>query len=92
LGLQGSLCWYDVKTSYLELWKPMETHLVYNRCNDGQIDPQGRLWVGTMQIENQRNEGNLYCISPTGEQIHLLSKLEFRMVWHGAKMGNTFSL
>jgi sugar lactone lactonase YvrE len=75
LGLQGSLCWYDVKTSYLELWRPMEAHLTYNRCNDGQIDLKGRLWVGTMQIENQRNEGNLYCISATGEQIHLMSKL-----------------
>lgn len=75
LGLQGSLCWYDIKTNNLELWKPLETNLSLNRCNDGQVDSKGRLWVGTMQVENQKSEGSLYCISSTGAQWHLLTKL-----------------
>lgn len=32
-----------------------------NRFNDGKCDPQGRLWVGTMNKQAAKEAGNLYC-------------------------------
>lgn len=34
------------------------------RFNDGKVDPEGRLWTGTMALDpdNNRNAGSLYCL------------------------------
>jgi xylono-1,5-lactonase len=38
----------------------------YNRTNDGTVDAQGRLWFGTMDEEEQRPTGALYCLDRHG--------------------------
>ena len=62
LGLKGELRIINLKTKknksiILEKDKPD------NRLNDGCIDPQGRLWFGTMD-NKERNikNGSLYCL------------------------------
>ena len=36
-----------------------------NRCNDGRVDAQGRLWVGTMDDAEEQRSGALYCVTAT---------------------------
>jgi sugar lactone lactonase YvrE len=35
-----------------------------NRLNDGKCDPQGRLWVGSMEMTARAKAAALYCIHP----------------------------
>ena len=37
-----------------------------HRCNDGNVDPMGQLWVGTMCMNLTSGAGNLYRISAGG--------------------------
>ncbi|WP_417678871.1 SMP-30/gluconolactonase/LRE family protein [Roseibium sp.] len=37
-----------------------------NRLNDGRVDAQGRLWIGTMDNQLHRPNGNLYRVDPDG--------------------------
>ena len=41
-----------------------EDHLPDNRFNDGKCDPAGRLWAGTMAIDESHGAGALYCLHP----------------------------
>lgn len=41
-----------------------KTHL---RMNDGKTDPAGRIWAGTMGIDDPQPEGSLYCLDTAGE-------------------------
>lgn len=33
------------------------------RFNNGRVDPEGRLWIGTMDIEMKKPKGALYCLA-----------------------------
>lgn len=37
------------------------------RFNDGKVDPQGRLWIGTVDLDNFRPCGVLYVVDGRGE-------------------------
>lgn len=39
-----------------------------NRCNDGKVDPAGRLWIGTMHNEGMAGEGSLYRLDHQNNQ------------------------
>lgn len=39
---------------------------VHNRTNDGTVDCKGRLWFGTMDDEQQRPTGALWCLDVRG--------------------------
>jgi sugar lactone lactonase YvrE len=41
----------------------MEKDLPLNRFNDGKVDPNGRLWVGSMAIDCKGTPGSLFCYS-----------------------------
>ncbi len=49
-----------------ELIAPVEADNPVTRLNDGEIDPQGRLWAGTMGWEAEPNAGALYRLDPDG--------------------------
>ena len=34
-----------------------------NRFNDGKVDPEGRLWAGTMGLDEAPNVGSLYRLN-----------------------------
>jgi sugar lactone lactonase YvrE len=36
------------------------------RMNDGEVDPAGRVWVGTLSSDTQRVDGSLYRFDPDG--------------------------
>ena len=63
LGLKGELRIINLKTKKKNKYIILEKDKPDNRLNDGCIDPQGRLWFGTMD-NKERNikNGSLYCL------------------------------
>ena len=62
LALQGEMAELDLSTNSIKKLIELEPDQPMNRCNDGKCDKQGRLWVGTMNIDCKAGEGSLYCI------------------------------
>ena len=53
---------YDLEAKELRILADPEAHLPQNRFNDGKCDPNGRFWAGTMALEDQSDQGSLYCL------------------------------
>lgn len=62
LGLQGEVAELDLLSGEVSTLLTLESNLPDNRCNDGKCDPEGRFWVGTMEMQTKANKGSLYCI------------------------------
>lgn len=60
VALKNGIYRLDPQTGTKKLIVNPESHLPNNRFNDGKCDPAGRLWVGTMSMENEKNAGTLY--------------------------------
>jgi sugar lactone lactonase YvrE len=67
LGLQGGLARFKIASGEFTWLMDLEKQIPANRCNDGQCDPKGRLWVGTMELQCSKGSGALYCIDPGGQ-------------------------
>ena len=70
-GLQSGLYHFDETSGGFELIAKVESDKSENRLNDGVVDPQGRLWFGTMDNHEKAKSGAFYCfadgkVSPTG--------------------------
>lgn len=70
-GLHSGLYHFDERDGGFELIVEVETDKPDNRLNDGVVDPDGRLWFGTMDNKEQSNSGAFYCfaggkVTPTG--------------------------
>jgi sugar lactone lactonase YvrE len=62
VALQRGLAFFDPKTSELQRLPELDAN-PETRFNDGKCDPQGRLWVGTMDmVQEARPLGSLYCV------------------------------
>jgi sugar lactone lactonase YvrE len=55
-----------------ELIAPVEADNPVTRFNDGEIDPQGRFWAGTMGWEAEPAAGSLYRLDPDGTVRRML--------------------
>jgi len=62
LACTGALMRFNVDSGECVEVSPFEADLVGNRPNDGKCDPQGRLWVGSMDDAEEHNNGTLYRI------------------------------
>ena len=63
LGLQSELRIVNLKNKETIRSIPIEEDKPLNRINDGKIDPEGRLWFGTMDnLERNIKNGSLYCL------------------------------
>ncbi|MCX7381042.1 MAG: SMP-30/gluconolactonase/LRE family protein [Alphaproteobacteria bacterium] len=49
VGLRNRLCHLDLSTGATTTFHMVEPDRSDNRCNEGGVDPAGRLWFGTMQ-------------------------------------------
>ncbi len=63
LGLDRKLVRYDFETEEVEELCSVEEDLTLNRFNDGKVDPQGRIWIGTLSTLFTEGAGSLYSIS-----------------------------
>lgn len=69
-GLQSGLYHFDEATGAFNEIVAVEADKPRNRLNDGVVDPQGRLWFGTMDDAEKAKSGAFYCfheghLSPT---------------------------
>lgn len=64
LGLDRRLVRYDWETEEIEELCEVEEDLTLNRFNDGKVDPQGCIWIGTLSTLFTEGAGSLYRIGP----------------------------
>jgi sugar lactone lactonase YvrE len=62
-GLQSGLYRFDPDAGAFQLIVEVERALAGNRLNDGVVDPDGRLWFGTMDNGEKRKSGAFYCFA-----------------------------
>ena len=57
------IAFYDETTQTLTPIFDPEADIPENRFNDGKVDPEGRLWAGTMGLDEAPNVGSLYRLN-----------------------------
>ena len=62
LGLQSEIRIVNINNLKKIFSIAIELDKPNNRINDGKIDPQGRLWFGTMDNLEKKQTGALYCL------------------------------
>ncbi len=60
LALEDGFGFLDRSTGDIRMSHDPEQHLPTNRFNDGKCDVEGRLWAGTMAIDESAGAGSLY--------------------------------
>jgi sugar lactone lactonase YvrE len=60
-GLQSGLHRFDPETGRFSWLAEVEPDYPGNRLNDGVVDPEGRLWFGTMDNGERDRSGAFYC-------------------------------
>jgi len=71
LALQRGLATYDPGSNTLKMLHDPEPDKPENRFNDGKVDPAGRFWAGTMEIDPQNPNGSLYCLHPGTNKVEV---------------------
>ena len=66
-GLQSGLYRFDETIGAFDLIVEVDPDIPTNRLNDGVVDPQGRLWFGTMDNGERAKSGAFYCFN--GSQL-----------------------
>ncbi len=61
VGLQSGLHHFDPASGAFSLIVVVDPDLADNRLNDGVVDPNGRLWFGTMDNKERAKSGAFYC-------------------------------
>ena len=62
LGMEGGVMRFDPDTGERQWLADVEKGYEKHRCNDGGVDPEGRLWVGTLHRDFTPGVASLYCI------------------------------
>jgi sugar lactone lactonase YvrE len=77
VATEHRLVWLDWATGSITPWFDLEDPATGNRCNDGCVDPSGRMVVGTMWPDTKagKTTGSLYRIDPDGSADILLTDL-----------------
>lgn len=70
-GLKSGLYRFDDRTGAFDRVVEVEPENSNNRLNDGVVDPDGRVWFGTMDDREKARTGAFYCfhrgrLTPTG--------------------------
>ncbi|WP_397386540.1 SMP-30/gluconolactonase/LRE family protein [Paenibacillus roseipurpureus] len=64
VALQDGIYAVDEHGQLMSRLAAPEAHLPRNRFNDGKCDPAGRLWAGTMSMDQSPRAGALYRLDP----------------------------
>lgn len=62
LGMEDGVMRFDPDTGESHWLFDLEKEYKKHRCNDGSVDREGRLWVGTLHRDFIPGSGALYCI------------------------------
>ena len=75
VALEHDLTIFDSATADITPFASLDTDKPKNRNNDMKCDPQGRLWVGTMQSDAQGRAGSLYRVNAHGSVSKMLGNI-----------------
>ena len=77
LAMQTGLYWFDPECGARERYCDLEADQPLTRANDGRCDPQGRLWISTMDMVNEPRTpiGGLYRVAPGEAPVKVLGGL-----------------
>jgi sugar lactone lactonase YvrE len=67
LALGTSIARFNPDTEALSYLVDLEPEKKDHRCNDGAVDPNGRLWVGTTHVDHDVERGVLYSIEKSNK-------------------------
>lgn len=70
---QGFLTWNLDQDAPEPLWNPLPANRPDVRLNDGKVDPAGRFYAGSMDVDQVK--GELYRIDPDGSQHTVLENI-----------------
>ena len=79
LALDAKIASFDLETEKVRWLADVEPGSE-TRCNDGACDTRGRLWVGTMHLEQKDKAGALYCMD---EDLKVHKKLSNSTISNG---------
>ncbi len=90
VALENGIYLKNIKTDALTLVSDIEADLTRNRFNDGKADPNGNLWVGSMDLQEKDPVGALYKVTPSGVATTMLEHVTISngLVW--SKDATTF--
>lgn len=66
VALASGLAWFDPASGTVTPFLPIEADNAATRLNDGRVDHQGRLWVGSMARNEGGAIGTLYRVDAPG--------------------------
>ncbi|TYP98185.1 sugar lactone lactonase YvrE [Tenacibaculum adriaticum] len=66
VALEDGIHSVNLKTGVHKLFSDMSADLLGSRLNDGKCDPNGRLWVGSMHMEQLANKAKLFMVNASG--------------------------
>jgi sugar lactone lactonase YvrE len=76
VALHSGVYLFDLVTGALALFATPEPERADNRLNDGKASPEGRFWVGSMNMSDPRRpDGALYRIDPDGHCTRMIDGL-----------------
>lgn len=75
VALENGIFILNLDTEELVLLSNPEEHLENIRLNDGKCDPAGRLWVGSMHLQQIENAASLYRIEHDGTHTQMLDSI-----------------
>lgn len=73
--MSDGVAYLDKKSGDLEYLCLIDEDLEGNRCNDAKCDPEGILWVGTMEDAEENVTGRLWRVFPDGTKQLMLDDL-----------------
>ncbi len=75
IPLQNGIFEFDLKSKEKTLLSNPEEKRTKNRMNDGKCDPIGRLWVGSMHLDQTEGDASLYKIERDGTFETMIKKV-----------------
>lgn len=83
VALEDGIYIVDTETKELSLLSDVETDVVETRFNDGKCDPNGNLWVGSMDLGLSKPNASLYKVDETGATTQMLKGITISngIVW-----------
>ena len=75
IALEDGVYQMNTQTGAISLFAAIEEDIPENRFNDGKCDPAGRLWVGSMGLQEKQPVGKLYMIDSDGRVTPQLTNI-----------------
>ncbi|RYD95518.1 MAG: SMP-30/gluconolactonase/LRE family protein [Sphingobacteriales bacterium] len=71
LGVQGGLVRFDPEDGSITPLVSIDGEYPEHRCNDGAVDSEGRIWIGSMEVHCKENAGSFYRVD-NGTSVQMM--------------------